>query len=176
MEGMKKIKKEIFSCVFVYFVIYLFPTTYSRMTPRLLQEFKDFISRGNAIDLAVGIIIGAAFGKIVNSLVNDIIMPPIGLLLKGINFQNLFIPLNGHHYETLKAAQIAGAATINYGNFITTIIEFLIVGASVFGLVRAIMILRFNASLTAPVSKTDQLLIEIRNLLQAESKRQKTKD
>jgi len=135
------------------------------MTPRLLQEFKDFISRGNAIDLAVGIIIGAAFGKIVNSLVNDIIMPPIGLLLKGINFQNLFIPLNGHHYETIQAARAAGAATINYGNFITTIIEFLIIGASVFALVRAIMILRFNASLSAPVSKTDQLLTEIRDLL-----------
>ncbi len=135
------------------------------MTARLLQEFKDFISRGNAIDLAVGIIIGAAFGKIVNSLVNDIIMPPIGLLLKGINFQNLFIALNGQHYETLKAAQAAGVATINYGNFITTIIEFLVIGASVFGLVRMIMILRFNASLTAPVSKTDQLLIEIRDLL-----------
>ncbi|MBM3856980.1 MAG: large-conductance mechanosensitive channel protein MscL [Verrucomicrobia bacterium] len=135
------------------------------MTPRLLQEFKDFISRGNAIDLAVGIIIGAAFGKIVNSLVNDIIMPPIGLLLKGINFQNLFISLNGHHYETLKAAQLAGAATINYGNFITTVIEFLIVGVSVFALVRAIMILRFKASLTTPLSKTDQLLTEIRDSL-----------
>lgn len=137
------------------------------MTPRLIQEFKDFISRGNAIDLAVGIIIGAAFGKIVNSLVNDIIMPPIGLLMKGINFQNLFISLNGHHYETLKAAQAAGVATINYGNFITTVIEFLIVGASVFALVRTIMILRFNASLTAPVSKTDQLLTEIRDLLKS---------
>lgn len=135
------------------------------MTPHLLQEFKDFLSRGNAIDLAVGIIIGGAFGKIVNSLVNDIIMPPIGLLLKGINFQNLFIPLNGQHYATLKAAQAAGVATINYGNFITTIIEFLIIGASVFGLVRAIMILRFNASLKAPLTKTDQLLTEIRDVL-----------
>ena len=120
------------------------------MTPRLLKEFKDFISRGNMIDLAVGIIIGAAFGKVVNSLVNDLVMPPIGLLLKGINFQNLFVALNGRHYETLQAAQSAGAATINYGNFITTVIEFLIIGASVFGLVRVIMILRINASLTAP--------------------------
>ncbi|MBX9578404.1 MAG: large conductance mechanosensitive channel protein MscL [Chthoniobacterales bacterium] len=136
------------------------------MTPRLLKEFKDFISRGNMIDLAVGIIIGAAFGKVVNSLVNDLVMPPIGLLLKGINFQNLFFALNGHHYETLKAAQEAGAATINYGNFITTVIEFLIIGASVFGLVRVIMILRINASLTAPPNKTEQLLTEIRDTLQ----------
>lgn len=135
------------------------------MTPRLFQEFKDFISRGNMIDLAVGIIIGAAFGKIVNSLVNDIIMPPIGLLLKGINFQNLFVSLNGQHYSTLQAAKAAGAATINYGNFITTIIEFLIIGASVFGLVRVIMILRINASLTAPANKTEQLLAEIRDCL-----------
>jgi len=136
------------------------------MTPRLLQEFKNFISRGNMIDLAVGIIIGAAFGKVVNSLVNDLVMPPIGILLKGINFQNLFFALNGHHYETLQAAQAAGAATINYGNFITTVIEFLIIGASVFGLVRVIMILRINASLTAPPNKTEQLLAEIRDTLQ----------
>jgi len=136
------------------------------MTARVLKEFQDFLSRGNVIDLAVGIIIGAAFGRIVNSLVNDIIMPPIGLLLKGINFQNLFFALNGHHYETLQAAQAAGAATINYGNFITTVIEFLIIGASVFGLVRVIMILRINASLTAPPNKTEQLLAEIRDTLQ----------
>ena len=136
------------------------------MTPRLFKEFKDFISRGNMIDLAVGIIIGAAFGKVVNSLVNDLVMPPIGILLKGINFQNLFFALNSHHYETLQAAQAAGAATINYGNFITTVIEFLIIGASVFGLVRVIMILRINASLTAPPNKTEQLLAEIRDTLQ----------
>lgn len=135
------------------------------MTPRLLKEFKDFISRGNMIDLAVGIIVGAAFGKVVNSLVNDLVMPPIGLLLKGINFQNLFVALNGRSYETLQAAQAAGAATINYGNFITTVIEFLIIGASVFALVRVIMILRINASLTTPPNKTEQLLTEIRDYL-----------
>lgn len=123
------------------------------------------------IDLAVGIIIGAAFGKVVNSLVNDLVMPPIGLLLKGINFQNLFVALNGRHYETLQAAQAAGAATINYGNFITTVIEFLIIGASVFGLVRVIMILRINASLTAPPNKTEQLLAEIRDLLDQKKNR-----
>ena len=135
------------------------------MTARVLKEFQDFLSRGNVIDLAVGIIIGAAFGRIVNSLVNDIIMPPIGLLLKGINFQNLFVALNGHHYETLQAAQAAGAATINYGNFITTVIEFLIIGASVFFLVRVVIIFRINACLTAPPNKTEQLLEEIRDLL-----------
>ena len=133
--------------------------------PNLLKEFKDFISRGNMIDLAVGIIVGAAFGKVVNSLVNDLVMPPIGLLLKGINFQNLFVTLNGHHYETLQAAQAAGAATLNYGNFITTVIEFLIIGASVFALVRVIMILRINASLTAPPNKTELLLKEILDCL-----------
>ncbi len=141
------------------------------MTPRLLQEFKDFISRGNMIDLAVGIILGAAFGKVVNSLVNDLVMPPIGLLLKGINFQNLFVSLNGRHYETLQAAQAAGAATINYGNFITTVIEFLIIGASVFALVRVIMILRINASLTAPINKTEQLLQEIRDCLKEKERK-----
>lgn len=141
------------------------------MTPRLLQEFKDFISRGNMIDLAVGIILGAAFGKVVNSLVNDLVMPPIGLLLKGINFQNLFVSLNGRRYETLQAAQAAGAATINYGNFITTVIEFLIIGASVFALVRVIMILRINASLTAPINKTEQLLQEIRDCLKEKERK-----
>lgn len=123
------------------------------------------------IDLAVGIILGAAFGKVVNSLVNDLVMPPIGLLLKGINFQNLFVSLNGRHYETLQAAQAAGAATINYGNFITTVIEFLIIGASVFALVRVIMILRINASLTAPINKTEQLLQEIRDCLKEKERK-----
>lgn len=102
------------------------------------KEFKAFIMRGSVLDLAVAVIIGAAFGKIVNSLVNDILMPPIGLLLGKVDFSNLFINLSGTHYASLAEAQQAGAATINYGLFLNTIIEFLFVGAAVFMLVRTI--------------------------------------
>jgi len=102
------------------------------------KEFKEFISRGNVLDLAVGIIIGVAFGKIVTSLVNDIVMPPIGLLLGKVDFSNLFINLSGKPYATLAAAQEAGAATINYGLFLNTIVEFLIVAFVIFLLVRQI--------------------------------------
>lgn len=100
------------------------------------KDFKSFIMRGNVLDLAVGIIIGAAFGSIVNSLVKDIIMPPIGLLLGKINFTDLFISLNGQSYPSLKAAQDAGAATVNYGLFINTIINFIIVALAIFLVVR----------------------------------------
>lgn len=100
------------------------------------QEFKKFVMRGNVLDLAVGIIIGAAFGKIIASLVNDIIMPPIGMLLGGVDFKNMFVVLKGGSFDSLKAAQDAGAATINYGVFINTIIEFIIVALAVFLLVR----------------------------------------
>ena len=102
------------------------------------KEFKEFIMRGNVVDLAVGVIIGAAFGTVVSSLVNDIIMPPIGLLLGGVDFANLFLTLGGGSYETLAAAQEAGAATINYGLFINNVISFLIVALAVFMLVRAV--------------------------------------
>jgi large conductance mechanosensitive channel len=135
------------------------------MTSRILNEFKEFISRGNVIDLALGVIIGAAFGKIVNSLVNDIIMPPIGILLKGISFKDFFLPLDGHHYESLEAAQKAGIAIINYGNFITVSIEFIIVAFSIFAMVKTINMLKKNAVTafaTAP-TKTELLLAEIRD-------------
>lgn len=135
------------------------------MPSRILNEFKEFISRGNVIDLAIGVIIGAAFGKIVNSLVNDIIMPPIGLLLKGISFKDFFLPLDGHHYESLEAAQKAGIAIINYGNFITVSIEFIIVAFSIFAMVKTINMLKknaVNAFATAP-TKTELLLTEIRD-------------
>ncbi len=102
----------------------------------MMAEFKKFVMRGNVLDLAVGIIIGAAFGKIVSSLVNDILMPPIGKLLGGVNFADFFINLSGGSYDTLAAAKEAGAATINYGVFLNTIIEFLIVALAVFLLVR----------------------------------------
>jgi large conductance mechanosensitive channel len=102
------------------------------------KEFKEFAMRGNVIDLAVGIIIGVAFGAIVNSLVNDVIMPPIGLVLGNVDFSNLFINLSGQPYATLADAQAAGAATINYGVFINTVINFLVVAFVVFLLVRQI--------------------------------------
>ncbi|HEC24206.1 MAG TPA: large conductance mechanosensitive channel protein MscL [Chloroflexi bacterium] len=104
----------------------------------MLKEFKEFALRGNVLDMAIGIIIGAAFSQIVNSLVNDILMPPIGLLLGRVDFSNLFITLSGGHYETLAAAQEAGAVTINYGLFINNVISFLIVAFAVFLLVRGV--------------------------------------
>lgn len=107
-----------------------------------LGEFREFIERGNVIDLAVGIIIGTAFNSIVQSLVNDIIMPPIGLLLNDVDFTNLFINLSDGDYDTLAAAQEAGAATINYGVFINTLINFLIVALVVFMVVRQVNRLR----------------------------------
>lgn len=104
----------------------------------MLKEFKEFASRGNVIDLAVGVIIGAAFGKIVASLVNDVIMPPIGMLIGRIDFRNLFIAVNGQTYASLVDAQKAGAPTINYGLFLNTIFEFLIVAFVIFLMVRQI--------------------------------------
>jgi large conductance mechanosensitive channel len=102
----------------------------------MIAEFKKFIMRGSVLDLAIGVIIGAAFGKIVDSLVNDIIMPPIGLLLGGINFSDMFLTLKGGDFDTLAAAKEAGAVTLNYGNFINVIIMFLIVALVIFLLVR----------------------------------------
>ncbi len=102
------------------------------------KEFREFIERGNVLDMAVGIIIGAAFGTVISSLVNDIIMPPIGLALGGVDFANLFITLGSGQYSTLAEAQAAGAATINYGLFINNVITFLIVAFAVFVLVRAV--------------------------------------
>ena len=104
----------------------------------MLKDFKAFISRGSVVDFAVGVIVGAAFGRIITSLVNDIIMPPIGLLLGGVAFNNLFIPLNGQHYNTLGDAQAASVPTINYGAFINNIIDFLIVAMAVFILLRLV--------------------------------------
>ncbi len=98
----------------------------------MFKEFKEFVMRGNVLDLAVGIIIGAAFGKIVTSLVNDVVMPPIGLILGKVNFADLFIDLSGTHPATLEAAKKAGAATINYGLFLNTVVDFLIVAFVIF--------------------------------------------
>ena len=102
----------------------------------MLKEFREFAMRGSVVDLAVGVIIGGAFGAIVTSLVNDIIMPPIGVLLGNVDFTDLFINLSGGSYPSLAAAQEAGAATINYGVFINTIINFLIVALALFFVIR----------------------------------------
>ena len=102
------------------------------------KEFKTFAARGSVIDLAVGVIIGAAFGKIVSSLVSDIIMPPIGLLIGRVDFKNLFVALNGQTYASLADAQKAAAPTINYGIFLNTLLEFVIVAFAIFLLVRQI--------------------------------------
>jgi large conductance mechanosensitive channel len=104
----------------------------------MLKEFQAFAMRGNVVDLAVGIIIGAAFGKIVSSLVNDILMPPIGLVLGRVDFSNLFLNLSGQSYATLAQARAAGAPTINYGVFLNAVIDFVIVAFAIFLLVRAI--------------------------------------
>src|SRR5215213_6665568 len=104
---------------------------------QMIKEFRDFIMRGNVLDLAVAVIIGAAFGAVVTSLVNDIIMPPIGYILGGVDFTDLFISLNGQSYPSLADAQAAGAPTINYGVFLNTVITFLIIALVVFLLVKS---------------------------------------
>jgi large conductance mechanosensitive channel len=104
----------------------------------MLKEFKEFVMRGSVLDLAIGVIIGGAFGKIVSSLVNDVIMPPIGLLLGKVDFSKLFISLSGTKYASLAAAQEAGAPTLNYGMFLNTIIEFFIIAFVIFLVVRQI--------------------------------------
>jgi large conductance mechanosensitive channel len=96
------------------------------------KEFRTFVMRGNVVDLAIGIVIGAAFGKIVTSFVNDVLMPPLGLVLGKVDFSNLFLSLSGTHYDSLAAAKAAGAATLNYGSFINNIIDFIIVAFAVF--------------------------------------------
>jgi large conductance mechanosensitive channel len=103
----------------------------------MLQDFKAFIMRGNVLDLAVAVIIGGAFGKIVTSLVNDVVMPPIGLLLGNVDFSNLFLSLSGVEYASLADAQKAGAATLNYGLFINSVVSFLIVAFAIYLVVRA---------------------------------------
>jgi large conductance mechanosensitive channel len=104
----------------------------------LMQEFKEFIMKGNVMDLAIGVIIGGAFGAIVSSLVNDLVMPLISLITGGVDFTNWFIALDGSKYATLAAAQEAGAATLNYGVFLTAVLNFLIMALVVFLVVKAI--------------------------------------
>lgn len=132
----------------------------------MLDEFKKFITRGNVLDLAVGIIVGAAFTSIVNSLVSDIIMPPVGKIMGGIDFSNFFINLSEGNYATLKAAKEAGAATINYGVFLNQVINFLIVSFAVFVIVKqANHFRKKQEEIAPPPPRTEVLLEEIRDLL-----------
>ncbi len=119
----------------------------------MIKEFKEFVIKGNVLDMAVGIIIGAAFGKVVTSFVNDVLMPPIGLLLGRVDFGNLFINLSGKSFESLADAKKAGAATLNYGLFFNTAIDFLIVGFAIFILVRQVNRLKRQAPAPAPATR-----------------------
>lgn len=128
-----------------------------------VSEFKEFISKGNVLDLAVGVIIGGAFGKIVTSLTDDIIMPVLGVLTNGVDFKDLFFTLNGQHYKTLDEAKKAGAAAIAYGSFINAVIYFLIIAFVIFWVVKAAN--RFKkpvpvAGPAVPVVTRDQELLQ----------------
>jgi large conductance mechanosensitive channel len=138
------------------------------------REFREFAMRGNVVDLAVGIIIGAAFTTIVNSLVNDLIMPPIGLLIGGIDFSSFFVTLKGGSYPTLEAAKAAGAVTMNYGLFVNAVIRFVIVAFAIFILVKQINRLNTEPPAAEPAPppgppRQEVLLAEIRDLLKERS-------
>ena len=136
-----------------------------------VSEFKEFIAKGNVLDLAVGVIIGAAFGKIVTSLTDDIIMPVVGLALGKVDFANLFIAMNGQHYATIEEAKKAGIGTINYGLFLNALINFLIIAFIIFMIVKAANKMKkapIEVVAVAPPPTTDQqLLMEIRDSLRA---------
>ena len=139
----------------------------------MFKEFKAFAMRGNVVDMAVGIIIGAAFGKIITSFVNDVLMPPIGLMLGNVDFGDLFLNLSSGQYATLEAAQEAGAVTINYGLWFNTVIDFLIVAFAIFMVIRQMNRLK-NKEEAAPASppepsKEELLLTDIRDLLKTQS-------
>jgi large conductance mechanosensitive channel len=122
----------------------------------MFKEFRDFIMRGNVLDLAVAVIIGAAFGKIVTSLVNDILMPPLGLVLKNVDFSNLFFDLSGGHHTTLAEAKAAGDATIGYGLFLNNVIDFLIVAFVIFFLIRGANRMKRAPAAATPTTKECQ--------------------
>ena len=135
----------------------------------MLKEFKDFAMRGNVVDLAVGFILGGAFSTIVSSLVKDVIMPPVGLMMGGVDFSGLFYSLDGQAYESLAAAQEVGAATINYGLFINNVISFIVVGLALFFLIKGMnsMKKKEEATPAAPPKPSNEevLLAEIRDRL-----------
>ena len=118
-----------------------------------MKGFREFIMRGNVLDLAVAVIIGAAFGKIVTSLVNDVLMPPLGLALKNVDFTNLFVDLSGGHYDTLAKAKAAGDATINYGVFLNNVIDFVIVAFAIYLVIRAANKMRKAPAPADPTTK-----------------------
>ncbi len=134
----------------------------------MLKDFKEFAMKGNVMDLAVGVIIGGAFGKIVTSLVDDVIMPLVGTMLGKVDFTNLFISLSGGAFATLEEAKKAGAITLNYGLFINSIVNFLIIAFSIFLVVRALMRMKREeeAAPAAPPAE-EVLLTEIRDILKA---------
>src|SRR5215472_4639103 len=131
------------------------------LKPSWVDEFRAFIMRGSVVDLAVGIIIGAAFTGVVNSLVKDVFNPVLGLIIGGVDFTNVFIALNGQHYASLTDAQRAGAPTLNVGLFINAIINFLIIGFAIFWVVKALSRLHLREE-TAAGPKAEQVLVEIR--------------
>ena len=119
----------------------------------MLKDFKEFAMRGNVVDLAVGVIIGAAFGKIITSFVNDVMMPPLGMMMGNVDFTNKFIDLTGRGFNTLAEAKAAGAATINYGLFINTLLDFLLVAFAVFLLIRQVNRLKAKPAEVAVTTK-----------------------
>ena len=136
----------------------------------MLKEFKEFAMKGNVVDMAIGVIIGGAFGTIVKSLVDDVLMPPIGLALGGVDFSNYFVTLKGDSYASLKAAQDAGAVTINYGIFLNTVINFLIVAFALFMVVKGMNKMKKAEAAAPPPPPAEppievKLLSEIRDLL-----------
>jgi large conductance mechanosensitive channel len=137
--------------------------------PGWISEFRSFVMRGNVVDLAVGIIIGAAFSTIVGSLVKDIINPILGLAIGGVDFSNIFVALNGQHYATLADAQKAGAPTVNVGLFLNAVINFLIISFAIFWVVKAMSrLVRKEAPKPSGPTPTETLLAEIRDLLAKE--------
>ena len=136
---------------------------------KILQEFKAFAMRGNVVDMAVGIIIGGAFGKIVSSLVEDVLMPPIGMLMGGVDFTSLYLNLSGGSYPTREAAKAAGAVTVSYGVFLNTIINFIIVAFAIFMMIKAMNAAKKKEAEkpSAPPAppRSEVLLEEIRDLL-----------
>ena len=137
----------------------------------MLKEFKEFAMRGNVMDMAVGVIIGAAFGKIITSLVNDVMMPPIGLLMGNMDFSNLFLNLSGGDYTSVAAAEAAGAPIVKYGDFINTVLDFTIVAFVIFMVIRSLNKLKRKQEAAPPPappppSAEVKLLTEIRDALQ----------
>lgn len=133
----------------------------------MLKEFKDFAMRGNVLDMAIGVIIGGAFGKIVSSLVSDVLMPPIGLLMGKVDFSSLFINLSGTPQPSLTAAKAAGTPTLNYGVFLQSVFDFIIIAFVIFMLVKQVNRFKKTEAPTAPAGPTNEekLLMEIRDVL-----------